>query len=264
MASGLLIVLYSFYLGIVESFNHFYEFTLLGLLFMLLPRTFRAFPASLILKLYAAFVAIALFGDLVIVLGFTHLWYYNYSSAWEYAVLYLFIYPAGGFVMLASYLIAQRYFTHTIIERSSRNYWPLLSIGALLFFVIVLIELIFAHAFGTFWSFVFTISIFVTTGLFVMAASEYVYKKSFIRDFISDPWCCFLAITTATYLNLLVHEYPNLYANEWVYVINTHSMLDTFFLGSPIAVWVSWPALTVASVSLYYFFGGRSEVAEKI
>lgn len=70
--------------------------------------------------------------------------------------------------------------------------------------------------------------------------------------FVKNPTPVFLATVIATYVHALLHELPNVYARQWVYVVETGTFLDTLLLGVPIMLWLLWPLLTIGSVTIFY------------
>ena len=257
VAVGIFVVLYSLYLALAETYNHFYEVTLLGLLFVLLPYVYQKLTPAITFKFYLACVIVAILGDLFIVLGFTHLWYYTYAHLWEYALLYLFIYPAGGFVMLASYLLVKPYFLPRTDRRIDfRIFFISLSIvvGAA-----AVIELFFRDTFPQpLWNLLFTATMALSLGLPVAIYSEKLYGASFLRDLISNPVGCLLATCIATYPNFVLHEFPNIIARQWVYTIPAGTFVDTMMLGIPLLIWLTWSFLTIISVSFFYLFASNN------
>lgn len=252
---GALLLAWSLYLGFVEHFSHFYELTLLGLLFILMPWITHRLTFGIALKFYLACVVVALLGDLGIVLGLTHLWHYTYTHFWEYALLYLFIYPAGGFVMLASYLIVKPYFLPKINKRI--NFEIFFICLAVLVGGAVLVELPLRDALSeTLWNLLFTGTIAVALGIPAALYSEKLYRASFLRDLLSNPVGCVLATIVATYPNFFLHEFPNIYARQWVYTIPPETFADAMISAIPLFIWLTWPFLTIISVSLFYAVAG--------
>ena len=260
IAVGVVIVAAASISAIVWEYKHFYEFSLLGLVLLLAPSVpAGAFSGKRIARLYVLFFGAGLVVDLLLGITITQSWYYNYSSVFEYIVLYTWIYPLGGFVMAQSYLVARRVFKASSTHEKHidlKVFWIAFSIPAAVTIgsLIFKDQLIFSQ-----WSPIMAVSAALMLCAAAALRSELRGKRSYLRDLISAPWQTVLATLLATYINLPIHEYPNVYAREWVYVPATGTFLDSHIIGIAVLYWLMWPLLVVGSMSLYY----RTEDAKK-
>ncbi len=111
LAFGFTIVTWSCVAAVFWHYNHFYGYLLLGLLLILIPFVPpAAFTMRRTVRLYILYICAALVIDLLLGLTVTKIWYYSYTSALEYAILYVWIYPAGGFVLAIPYILGWKYF----------------------------------------------------------------------------------------------------------------------------------------------------------
>ncbi len=244
---GIVLVSIASALAFVWHYHHFYELMLAGLLLIFGPFVPKGtFSKRRIVKLYLVFILAALTVDLLLGLAITKAWYYTYSGIFEYVILYAWTYPAGGFVMVQSYIIAYTLFTrdsshdHPI---NARIFWAVLAFFAAATFTILLSKKYLAPSL---WGVLFGASAVLTLCSATALRCEIRGKRSYLRDIISHPRAMFVGTFLATFANLLIHEYPNVYAREWVY------RSDILILGIPLFIWLAWPLLTIGSVSLFY------------
>lgn len=251
--AGLAIFLLSLYSAFVLNFKHFYEFELLGLLLLLYPlvpsTTFGAFRQ--ISYLYANFVFAGFVVDYIIGQQLTGMWSYTYTATWEYALLYLWIYPAGGFVLLQSYLIGKR-----MARAGQEKSLSIQTLYALcLASIFVLVGLWFSEGLLPYiWWAGSLVGILALLGcITVDLLSEWLGGQSYARDLVSNPVSIGLVTIVATYLNLLIHEVPNVYARQWTYLSDPQALL-----GIPLVVWLLWPLLLIGPVVLYCLVKARA------
>lgn len=252
VVAGLAIFLSSLYSAFVLHFNHFYELMLLGLVCILLPATPEDVKSPrFIVYLYANFALAGFFIDYIVGQQLTGLWSYTYTTAFEYVLLYLWIYPAGGYVMLQSYLIGVRLTKAGVGRRD-------IPLRVFHFFCVVLLA---AAAISwlcrdsvSYMTWVGALFFFGTLLLCAVVAciSESRGGRSYFRDLFAEPATILPVTLAATYANLLVHELPNVYARQWTYLTDPHALLGATMLGVPLAVWFLWPLLLIGPVSLYY------------
>ncbi len=252
VTSGALILIGSCFAAVVWHYNHFYEFTLLGLLLILVPFVPKdAFTQKRIINLYLWYICAALVVDLLLSLIITKVWYYHYTSIVEYAVLYVWIYPAGGFVLTIPYLIGRKYFdiqsSGFVIDKRIFQAIFTLFLAATIILILIKGQILFAV-----WGPIFLIVSILALCALSSLRSELRGRPSYVRDLIVSPGHTLLVTTLATLPNLIIHEYPNVYAHQWTYILNTGSAMDILLLGIPLLVWVAWPLLVVGSVSIYY------------
>ena len=251
---GILILLFSLWLAFVEKYNHFYEIMLIGLVFILYPLTRNHFDKKTIIKLYLIFLVLAgIFGDFIFGITIGNVWYYHYSSLWEYALLYLLIYPLGGFVMIMSFLLflgKKKTKSETKIYEKKLNILVLAS--SILSFLAVLFFIYLKYNFDVPYS-----GFFVAVFVWVLFSSifNYVPKKkmnkiSYLKLLLSNPKKVLFATFIGTYINALLHEYPNVFAQQWVYQNILFGDIKLF--GVSVIVLIGWLALTIFPVSAYY------------
>ena len=254
---GVVLVLFSFYMAWGTHSIHSYEITLLGLAFVLLSQLpKKMMDKKTAVRLYFAFVIAGFVVDFLVGLSITQVWYYTYTSWIEYVLLYLYIYPAGGFVMVWSYLLGLHWLRLDTTTASVSR--PLLILGAVVFGVLGVMILMMTDIIPLHWPILFFWSSLIAGIFLVMWLSELRHRESYARDIIATPFRILFVTLVATYLNALIHELPNVAAPAWVYVIHTNTFLDAFFLGVPYMVWAGWLLLLIGPVSLLYVVKSRT------
>ncbi len=122
-SSGILLTLLGIYAAVNYQFKNSYEILLLGLILCLFgfnaPRNIKG---STYLKIYVVFFILGLFGDLLVGLNLTKLWFYNYDQLWQYLLLYTWIYPIGGLTMILSFITALDFFKVSIIPKNKTQF----------------------------------------------------------------------------------------------------------------------------------------------
>lgn len=247
--------LLSLYFAFSLGFNHFYEFLLIGLFFILLPFTLRHFHSfRLFLVLYLSIIILGLFIDLLIGLSLFKLWYYSYSKLFEYLLLYTLVYPLGGIVMLQSFLLGKSF-----IKTKKTSGVNNLKTGLLISSIILLMIGIFSavskayFVFST-WAVILAVLIVLFVIISINTVSEMINNQSYIRKLINSPVNIILVTLIATYVNAFIHEYPNIFAGQWVYTAYINPFLNTPILGIPLLVLLVWPTLMIFSISIYYLW----------
>jgi hypothetical protein len=250
---GIAITLGAATVAFLFEFKHFYEFLLLGMLIVLIPFFPKeVFSAKRLLKAWALFFLVGIVVDLLLGLLIMKGWYYNYSAFWEYALLYVWAYPAGGLVLVLSYLLSKKLFNIRIREDQRfdiRIFWAcsaLLGIASL--------ALIFAKDLFLFGARNYLFGTTVICFFIALSApmAQLVGRNSWVREAVLNPLPILLATCTSTLVNLLLHELPNVAARQWMYVVTTGTFLDSPLLGVPLMLWLWWPFLTVGAVTIYY------------
>jgi hypothetical protein len=249
---GIMLALFSIFLAINFEYKHFYEIMLVGLAFILYPLTKQNFTRSLIFKLYFVFLIFgALISDLIFGIFVGEVWFYNYSSILEYLFLYLLIYPLGGFVMLMSFLFfLGKMEVNLKIKKEilGRKFFLSLSITSII--------LVFLFAFLKYRSSFHYASFFIAVFTWIFLILVFNLKKdnkiSYFNLLIKNPKAVILATLFATYINAILHEYPNVLAQQWVYQNILFGEIKLF--GVSIVVLIGWLLLTIFPVSVYYYF----------
>jgi hypothetical protein len=246
---GIIILIFSIWLAISLSYKHFYEIMLIGLLFILYPITKKYFKTKILIQLYVLFAIIGgLIADLLIGPTIGELWYYNYTLIFEYVLLYLIIYPLGGLVMIMSFL----YFLKNCKLKKPKKIstTPLKNI-AILSLIISITFIILKYNYNLNYSGFWFGSFFC---LFIIFAINYYSEKknktSFISILLTNPKPVIITSLLGTYINAFIHEYPNVFAQQWVYQNMIFQNIQ--FLNIPLAVLVGWIILTVFPMSAYY------------
>ncbi len=253
---GTLLLFLSFYLSFIIHYNHFYEVMLLGIFLILYPFTKNKFNLNIYFKLYLFFFLITgLLADLIFGVLLGEVWYYNYNSIFEYILLYLFIYPFGGLVMIKSFLIFYKDKTYSKVK-IPLNY---LKIGSLASFLILILFLLLKYLYNVKYSGFFLASfIWIFLFFYLNYLCEGQNRTSFIRILINNPKRTIFAILLGTYINAILHEFPNLYSNQWVYQNIIFENISLF--GIPVIVLVGWLALTIVPVSAYFLLFNKEEM----
>ncbi len=250
---GIVIAAAATWSAFVFEYKHFYDFLLVGLLCILLPfMQSGTFTVKRIAKMWVLFFLTGIVVDLLLVLLITKGWYYNYSALWEYVVLYIWVYPAGGLVLVASYLEVKKLFRGREVSPPHIPIWILWAL--FLPFAVASIALIFlqdALPFGV-WSYSCITAVFLAFTLLSGLIAEIIERDSYIHGLAANPIPVLFATAVTTYINTLVHEYPNVYAKQWVYVVDTGTFLDSLLLGIPVMLWLLWPFLTMGALTIFY------------
>ena len=251
ISAGALITLLSLVLAYVFHYNHFFEFLIAGLLLMLIPTApveLRSHRKIILfgISFLAGGLAIEFFGQSLV-----HMWHYNYNSLIEHVLLYAWGYPASGFILVLSYLYAQKVIGKKIPTTVVRQ--NPVRIATVICIVSTILAVFF---FSNFHS-----RLFIVLGLysFMLAScallsiiSERRFDRSLIRDFLQNWRATLVATLLATYVFMLAQELPNIAAGQWAYSWQTGPVLDALYLGIPLATWLLWPFLTLCTVALHY------------
>jgi len=254
IATGFVLFLLSLYLAFFLGFNHFYEVLLTGLFLALFPFTKKHFVNfKLAMALYLSFVASGLFLDLLVGLSVFKLWHYSYSNSFEYILLYTLVYPLGGFVALQSFLLCKSFIKTENVARAHNLKTGIIIFTALLLLLIGILTASKAHFSFTTWAVILTVSAIMFGIISINAVSEILNGKSYVRELIGSPQKVILVTFISTYVNAFIHEYPNVFAGQWIYTAYANQFLNTPILGIPIFVLLIWPALVIVPVSIYYF-----------
>ena len=241
---GFTLVIGSSYAAFLYEFAHYYEPMLAGLILVLLPFTPRTLlDKETLLPLYVMFLLAGLIFDGLIVPNVVQLWSYGYTSHVEFVPLYAWIYPAGGFVMLQSFIVLDRIFDAPA-SASLPVTWP---IGAAAI----------GSSVGTAVAIVFSFHPIVVFGGFVLIGfftREYVAQRrtgtSLLGKVYAAPVRVTSIILSVAVVNALLHEAPNTVAGQWIYHDIPFSTVALF--GVPILVIFGWVFLVLAPVSWYY------------
>ncbi|MBI2032753.1 MAG: hypothetical protein HYT09_03880 [Candidatus Levybacteria bacterium] len=256
LAIGIFLFSLSLILAFFYHFNHFYEFSLIGL-FLIISHFLEEplFGKKETLVTYVSFLGFGLFVDLLS--QFFGLWYYSYQNLWEYLLLYFVIYPLGGVVMLQSYILAKQKFGILRPKKIPRLFFWLFSLSTLIFLICVAIS--FSSIELPQWGLLFMVAFILFVGSIITNLSEFLYQRSYLRDFLEVPIKTFLVTLLVTYSNAFIHEIPNVFSRQWIYTVKTNSFLDIFLFGVPLIVWVGWIALSIGPVGFYYLSHGYFE-----
>lgn len=250
LITGFGIFLFSFILAFQYRFNHFYEFTLIGL-FLILTYFLKTnlFSRKEAIVIYIIFIFIGLFVDLLS--QFFKLWHYSYQDLWEYIPLYILIYPLGGIVMLQSYILLLKKIKRPKIPKKIpiTILWAFTVLCLSLF---ISVSLLFNKIDFSQWRLLFMITLILLGGSVVNLISELLHKKSYLRDLIELPVATLVITLIVTYVNAFIHEYPNVFDKQWIYMVQSSTLLDKVILGVPIIVWIGWIALSIGPLAFYY------------
>jgi len=248
ISAGVVILLLSLWLVFSLHYKHFYEVMLIGLFLILCPLTSKYFTKRTFVILLLISILGGLVSDLLFGLILGEVWYYNYAHIWEYALLYLLVYPLGGFVMVMSFLVFIRDYKLKEDKSAPLNILKMLSI---LFIVLFAVFIFLKYAYHLPYSGFFIVTFFCFSLLLCLNyLSEKLFKFSYFRILLSNPQKVITATLLGTYINGLLHEYPNLFVDQWVY--QNIIFQGITLLGVPVAVLIGWIVLTMYPVSAYY------------
>lgn len=242
IVGGALLTALSLVAAFQYSYNHFYEILLAGLFLFLrgVKKTVTA-DRDLFLQTYIGFVFLGIAGELIAgeIAG---LWRYSYISPVEYGLLFLFVYPFGGLVVVQTFEIL----TEGVSQSdASRFFNP--SVLFLLGLVLVAGSYL-SYQSGT----VFILQPLTVFGLavFVNALSEIRSGDSFQRRLDASTLENTTLLIAVTAIHAVVHEYPNVYAGQWDYIASPIMEIDLF--GIPHLVLAGWLVLSVFPLSVFY------------
>lgn len=262
-------LLFSFYLAVVHSFNHFYELTLTGLFIIIYPWITDKIKNKTYRRLFLIFIPGGLIADLLLGIYVTELWYYTYNSLWEYILLYLWIYPVGGIVMVQSYLLFERLIIEDIGETTSQKRRFIILLTSLLAILFTAISILYnAETAGlyTFISFLVLVlfnsqsivrwsrKIMTTFGL-----KKELNRLTALEVFSRKPAKYIGIILASSYIQAVIHEVPNVYGQQWIY--QNMPFQELTLLGVPAVVIIfGWIGLTLIPVSIYYRIADESSL----
>lgn len=256
LSAGLCTIALALYLATVHRFAEFYLILLVGDL-LALKAVHALIKAPLLGKkqdmiiLFLAFVAVGLAFDVVFGLWWTRLWSYPAYSTLDYVRLYLLVYPLGGFVMLYSFVIGVKIAgiegaqVSPVSQRLTAGI-PIciiiaggVGVGAGLFIV------------GEAWGpMIIASSIVASSYGCILLLSERLRKDTMLRALIGSPLRCGLVILITAYAQGLLHEWPNVYAKEWIY--HNWPLQNLQVLGIPATVlFCGWIALAIIPYSIW-------------
>jgi hypothetical protein len=262
---GLLFILLSLFLAYGTRSGHFYEVMLLGLALLLWPMSKSVITLKVIWKMLIMFFFAGLFGDLLIGrLGF-ELWRYDLSW-WGEILLYSFIYPFGGLVMAQSYVVLAKVLNRDYFScplKISKKYvlknllMSLVMPGSLLAIGILL-------TINQEMDAIFVIGCVIISLLTVIGVGVINYclnmkqRLGFVDYLLSKPIVTCVAILSSTIINVLLHELPNLVANQWAYNPQIFGHIDIF--GLPLTMFFGWIVLAVwPSLWIFVFRNFRAK-----
>ena len=164
----------------------------------------------------------------------------------------MWAYPAGGLVLVLSYMLSKKLLNVRVREDrhiDTRILWILSALfGAITLTLLFMKDL---FLFGE-WNYLFGTNIICFLIMLSAPIAELIGRNSWVREVIASPIPILCATGISTFVNLLVHEIPNLPARQWVYVVNTGTFLDSPVLGVPLMLWLWWPFLTIGAVTIFY------------
>ena len=253
--SGALLFIISYFLAVYFMYSRFYTILLFGLFFILkgaysLKKKRELLTLREFLVLYFPFfVMLGIFFDLIIGLWITKLWYYPEYTLLNYINLYLVIYPLGAFVMLYSFALLESIFIHR--PRGNRlAYEHSLTLSLAIFvtgFIAFIISLIFLNRFNGFFAMTFLALSFI--GLLDYLTLR-IKKNNLLERLHIKTFKYILLILSIAYIQGIIHEWPNLFAREWIY--KNWPLQEITFLGIPVVIlFFGWIFLLIGS---YTFF----------
>lgn len=248
---GATLILISLFLAFNFKYNHFYEFTLVGLfIFFSSLLKDKLFGVKEFIFTYILYFFFGLFID--ISSQYFGLWHYSYHNFLEYIPLYLLIYPLGGIVMLQSYFFVKE---RTNFKLNTKNV-PRKKVFVLdLILLVIVMFVISLLNMESFMKLGFILLGFLVISSFILFdfLSDRLNNISFSRQVVENPISIVIVTLIATYANAFLHEYPNTFANEWIYTVKTNSFLDLNILNIPLIVLFGWMTLSIGPVIMYYF-----------
>jgi hypothetical protein len=250
---GTLLCTLSIYQAFILNYNHFYEFLLIGIYLILkIFVSEKNINKSIYIKLYIIGLILGIIGDLILGIYISELWYYTYSQIWEYILLYLLIYPFGGIVLIQSYFILKQ---RTKFKNNKVNLkLKTIKILNAIFIIITLILSIIIYLLDIRYIQLIHFGILSLVFFFTFTYySEKKIKKSFLRDILENPKQVIVISSIVTYLNAIIHEYPNTIAKQWIYT-NIPFQNITILDVPAILILCGWFILLYIPMASYYLF----------
>ena len=203
------------------------------------------------IKVYFAFLILGLIADLIFGLWITKLWDYPGYNLFNYLILYFFIYPFGGFVMVYSFSLLESVFIRKPRENNVAYKHSLMTalivaaVGFLGFFISVFFVEIFKGFF--IYSF-FTLFGWGITNYIILK----IKKNNLLEHIFVKSLKYLILILVAAYVQGIFHELPNLFAKEWVY--QNWPFNEVTLLGIPVTVLLfGWLALVFVPYAVFEF-----------
>ncbi len=120
---GIVIFIISNILAFFYHYDKFYSIFLLGM-FLITKGVYKRIEKrdflthKLFLELYCAFILFGIIGDLIMGVWISKVWYYPTYKLFNYILLYLYVYPIAGFIMLYWFRLMETLF----IKKTRKNY----------------------------------------------------------------------------------------------------------------------------------------------
>lgn len=254
---GIIIVCAALILAFSFNYNRFYSFLLIGL-FIILKEGYRLVEKKdlmswkIFLILYAGvFFIFGLIGDLTLGIWLCKLWSYPSYNFLNYVNLYLLIYPLGGMVMVYSFAFIEKIFGSRIIE-TKRSY-----LFSKKFSLIIGILGVVLLIFSIFSSLIYRgFFIYLFGGFFVLGFMSYftlrIRKDDLVERMFIKPVKYLILILVVAYTQGFLHEFPNVFAKEWVY--HNFPYESVTFFNIPVTVlFFGWIALVVGPYMIFEF-----------
>lgn len=175
---------------------------------------------------------------------FLGLWKYPNYNLVNYFLLYLITYPLAGFCMLYTFLIFQKLLKLTIKKTKPNKsvVFSFLIIGFILFLFSVIFKTLFSF-------FLFASLIFVVLSvrdLLMIKKNNY----SYLSEIVQNKRTYFILFFTTAYLHAIIHEFPNVFAKEWIYF--NFPLMNLTLFSIPISVlFFSWLVLIIGPHAIY-------------
>jgi hypothetical protein len=256
--SGVILTALSLFLAYGYEYKHFYEILVIGLFLTLYVPVGNLITTDEYREIFKKFFKAGLVADLLLGVAITGLWHYNYGSVWDYIPLYCLVYPFAGLVMLQSYvLVKDRLMTSTGSRRPlSISFYS----RTTKFFIFLSLSLaviaVFINDRRLLWP-----SLFLSIAIYVLLALSYRARAagspSLFDEVVAHPVRLLAVILVVSYLNAMLHEIPNVTAQEWTY--SDWPLQSTQLFGVPIVVLIAWPFLTLYPAAVYYSVKAKSK-----
>jgi len=252
--SGSVLFILANILAFLYKYGAFYFLFLIGMFFILkgahsliVEKEFLSIRTFW--QVYFIFFMAGIVLDLLFVIGITKIWSYPSYSLINYFILYLIVYPFGGFVMIYSFELLEHFFgkkprRRRIALRHSLTFTlflMILSFFGLVATIFYIDQFKMAFVFG-----------FIILGLW--GALNFVVLKLVQNDLLEHVFSqtakYLLLILVVAYSQGIFHEFPNVFAKEWVYA--NIPFMHLTFLGIPaVILFVGWLSLVLIPYSLF-------------
>ncbi len=193
--------------------------------------------------LYFVFFIVGLITDLFYGQIIAGLWLYpHYTLFVHWALLYLIVYPVGGFALVETYKVfeskfaAKKQIRHRTVKANTYI------VTGFLLLIIPVVNFLFLG--NIFQNYIFSLWLF--GGIIFAYGLTILFKGNSILNDIKGK---IYSLLVASLLAAVWHEYPNTFVYEWVY--KNMPLTDATLLNIPVIIFLGWIFLALISIETY-------------